>query len=66
MVESICHVFVESKTITHMSHLLSGWKMEMYVIILEINVTVSELHYQNLVRLASQTASAFQMYFNSR
>ena len=42
---NICHVFVESKSNTHLSQLLSGWKMEMYVIILEISVIVCELHH---------------------
>ena len=36
MIEMICRVFVESKSNTHLSQLLSGWKMEMYVFILEI------------------------------
>ena len=43
--EIICHVFVESKLNTHLSQVLSGWKMEMDVIILKIGVVVPELHY---------------------
>ena len=45
MIEIIRRVFVEYKSNTHLSQLLSGWKMELYVIILEISVIVSELHY---------------------
>ena len=45
MIEIICRMFVESKSNTHLSQFLSAWKMEMYVIKLEIHLNVSELHY---------------------
>ena len=41
-----------------------SWMYSTYVIILEISAIVSELRYLNLVRLASQAASAFHMYFD--
>ena len=45
MNEIICPVFVEFKSNIHLSQPLSCWKMEMWVIILEISVIVSGLHY---------------------